>query len=662
VTTAPDAVVPAAVAGPPTVRRPLGGRGTLALAGSAYLGLAVVVTWGIWSGHPTSTTTCGCGDTSLITWFLEWPAYAIAHGLDPLYSSAMFHPSGVNLLDNTSSLGIGVVLAPVTWLFGPVATLNVALVLSPTLSALAMFALLRRWVGWAPAAFIGGLLYGFSPLVLVNLDDAHLMFGMLAIPPLVVGCLDELVIRQRRRPVRVGVLLGLLMVAQFSVGTELLLIMTITAVIGVAVLVVAAAVRHRGELARRFHHAAVGIGSGAAVAAVVLAYPTWFALDGPAHLSGLVWPTLMPGSDGIRLSSLVRLDTTAAQSQLAHRMGGYQGSGLHQADYLGVGLLVVVAIGMLVWRGDRRLWFFGGLGVVSIAMSLSLASTSHRLWLPWQYLRHVPEVQNILPERFMAMTFLCAGILLGLIIDHTHRWVIDSARRPARSHAHHRPVVARWRGMVGALASLGVAAVALGPIVYAYGGDVPATVRPVLVPTWFTAVAPHLPPGQVVLAYPSTFGGFQSSLTWQAVDRMSYSTVEGGGPGAVSQRAGREETATVALGSASLFLDPQTAYLSATVATVRRALLAWKVTRVVIPDPTHLPSYERGFHPSYAVGLITAALGQRPRMQADAWVWEPDSAIPPVMMTPATLQACVGAGHLHPGPQSVPGCVMAGGG
>ena len=68
-------------------------------------------------------------------------------------------------------------MAPVTWLFGPVASLNVALTLGPALSALAMFVLLRRWVTWQPAAFVGGLLYGFSPFILVHLTDAHLMLG-----------------------------------------------------------------------------------------------------------------------------------------------------------------------------------------------------------------------------------------------------------------------------------------------------------------------------------------------------------------------------------------------------------------------------------------------------------------------------------------------------
>ena len=191
---------------------------TLLLAAAAYLVVSVIVWWNVWSTHPTSTSTCGCGDTSLFTWFLEWPAYAISHGLNPLYSTAMFHPSGVNLLANTSELAIGVVLAPVTWLLGPVATLNVAVTLAPVLSALAMFVLLRRWVSWAPAAFVGGLFYGFSPFILVSLIDGHLMIGMAVVPPLVVLCLDELLFRQRRRPVVTGVLLGLLRCCSSSSG------------------------------------------------------------------------------------------------------------------------------------------------------------------------------------------------------------------------------------------------------------------------------------------------------------------------------------------------------------------------------------------------------------------------------------------------------------
>jgi hypothetical protein len=275
------------------------------IAGAGYLVVSLIVWWHVWTGDPATVTTCGCGDTSLFTWFLEWPAYALSHGLNPLYSTAMFHPTGVNLLSNTAEVGIGVVLVPVTWLFGPVATLNVALTLSPVLSALAMYVLLRRWVSWAPAAFVGGLLYGFSPFILIALSDAHLMLAMTPIPPLIVACLDELLVRQRRRPVPTGALLGLLVTVQFFIGSEMLVLTIIAAAIGVA-FVVAFNIRRLDVIRRKTRHAVVALASAAATGGVLLAYPVGFALAGPARLAGPVWgPASLISYGGTNLKDYV---------------------------------------------------------------------------------------------------------------------------------------------------------------------------------------------------------------------------------------------------------------------------------------------------------------------------------------------------------------------
>ncbi|HWE70602.1 MAG TPA: hypothetical protein VG205_09580, partial [Acidimicrobiales bacterium] len=554
-----------------------------------------------------------------------------------------------------------VVLAPVTWLFGPVASLNVALTLSPVLSALAMFVLLRRWVSWSPAAFAGGLLYGFSPLVIVNLADAHLMAGLLVIPPLVVACLDELLFRQRRPPVRTGVVLGLLGVVQFFIGTEILAIMVITAVIGVGLIAGYAARRRPSEFRRRAGHASKALGAAALVGGALLAYPTWFALVGPAHLSGLIWPTVKPGYYGTNLPALVRLNATAPQALQAQRLGGYQGYGLHQGEYLGLGLILVVALGVIWWRRDRRLWLFGVVGVICVALSLSVARQVNSYWVPWRILVRVPVIQNILPDRFMAMTFLCAAVLLGLIVDHCHRSVLDwwrtSLDRTSRPPS--QPAAGRWRVIAGLVAAA-VALVALVPTSLAYADSLPLVLPAVVLPEWFTTVAPHLPPGKVLLTYPSTFGGFQSSLTWQAVDRMSFSLVEGGGPGGVLSRAGSRRDAYIELGNAAFILDPSTAFTAATVATVRHALITWGVTTVVIPDQPELPAYEQGFNTSYTVGLMTAALGVAPEFQARAWTWTLGPVIlPSLTVDPAAFRLCVGTTNYRPGPpQTVPECLL----
>ena len=44
--------------------------------------------------HPATVTTCGCGDASLTLWVIKWPAYALAHGLNPFFSPKLFVPGG----------------------------------------------------------------------------------------------------------------------------------------------------------------------------------------------------------------------------------------------------------------------------------------------------------------------------------------------------------------------------------------------------------------------------------------------------------------------------------------------------------------------------------------------------------------------------------------
>ena len=170
------------------------------LAGVVYAAGGVAMWWQVWSGHPSSTMTCACGDPSSFVWFLAWPAYAISHGHSLFFSARVHVPGGMNLLDNTSVLALGVVLAPVTWLFGPIAALNVALTAAPVLTGLSAYAVLRRGLGLGRvAAFAGGLAFGFSPFVVRNEAINHLQASFLALVPLIFWCCYELAVAQRGR-------------------------------------------------------------------------------------------------------------------------------------------------------------------------------------------------------------------------------------------------------------------------------------------------------------------------------------------------------------------------------------------------------------------------------------------------------------------------------
>ncbi len=580
---------------------------SLLLGSAAYLLLSLFIWMHAWQ-HPTSVTTCGCGDTSLFTWFLEWPAFAISHGLDPLYSSAMNFPVGVNLLSNTSEIGIGIVLAPVTWLFGPVASLNVALTLAPVLSAISMCVLLRRWVSWSPAAFVGGLLYGFCPFILVSLSDAHLMLGMAFVPPLMVLCLDELLIRQQWRPMRTGLLLALLTAVQFFIGTEVLVITFLVVAIGILLLVVYAALRRPALLRSHARYAITGFAVWIAVAVAVLAIPTWYALTGPAAFGKTVWPGILGG-----INRKQRADPSLFVSQKSwllsavatihdNQFGGYQGLVLSN-QYFGVPIIVVLGAGVALWRRDRRLWFFGASGLLAVLLSLGSRTPI------WRGLQHFSLLENIVPVRFVLIAYLCAAIMLGLILDHTYAYVRGRTRTSARS------------GLIGAGAALLVAVIALVQPATYLRQTIPMTTRSIDVPTWFTSVAPHLRPHQVVLVFPATFTSYDNAMTWQAAEGMTYSMVGEGGPGGVLIESGHEKPGATVIARMS---NPQIGagpLNRLQVAAVRKALRGWKVTMVVIPDQPGLPAYDQTRSVTAASTLITAATGMLPTHQASAWVW-----------------------------------------
>jgi hypothetical protein len=554
------------------------------------------------------------------------------------------------MLSASSLPAVGILFAPITWIFGPIATLNVALLLGPVLSGVAMFILLRRWVSWDPAAFIGGLLYGFSPIILTSLNFSHLNLSISPIPPLVVACLDEIVIRQRRRPVVTGVLLGLLVTLQFFLSTELLAIIAVVGSFGLVLVTAYAAWRRPQALRRHARFAVVGLAAGAIVAVVLLAYPAWFALAGPAHVAGLVWPD--PGQYVSHLKSYLIPNPA---SSLGWQFG-FDGL-LISGQYLGLGLVVVLLGGLVAWRRDLRLWFFAIVGLASMTLSLGAANPLFGF---------LPVLENILPSRFDQVVYLSAAIMLGIVVDHSYasvtRWytaarsgvvhpeappVERQARRinPGTTDRAHKP----WVGWPGTLAGLAVAGIALVPIGFYLSQNVPIPVQSSLhVPSWFRTAARHLGPKQVLLVLPDSLDA-QSPLIWQIADGMGYSLADTGGSGGtatiepaaltVLNYASLPTYATFSYGKAALTITP------GKIAAVRSALHEWGVTMVVIPDQPGLVRLAQLASVPAAAALITAATGQRPVYEEGAWVWTAvNHASPAISTTTSKFSECTSAG------------------
>ena len=176
------------------------------------------------------------GDPAQHAWFLRWVPHALAHGDNPLFSTHVNYPDGVNLMWNTSMPLIGVLTAPVTLLGGPVLAYNTVVTLGVALSGWSAYVVLRRYVENGAAALAGGLVYGFSPYIVAQ-SLTHSNLVQAYIPPILVLVLDEALVRQRRSPYVLGGFLGMLATVQLLIGEELLATEAIAASVTVVILI-----------------------------------------------------------------------------------------------------------------------------------------------------------------------------------------------------------------------------------------------------------------------------------------------------------------------------------------------------------------------------------------------------------------------------------------
>ncbi len=577
---------------------------------------AVILWWHVWSGHPANTLTCACGDPAQEVWFVAWPAWAMAHLHNPFFSSVVNVPDGANLLSNTSGTLVGVVLAPVTWLFGPVAATNVALTLAPAFTAWGCFAAIRPLVKWKWGAVPAALVFGYSSAIFESLIFGHVSVALLVFPPFLFTTLHEIVIRQEHSVRRDGLLLAALIVGQFLVSPEMLVLCGIFAVVGLLAVIVVGWRQVRG----RAGHALPALGLGLGVSAVLLAYPTWFGVAGPQAVTGVLF--IIAPLAGVPLSGVVSPGAYRALGNAYVRFGGYLGREGPSPDFLGAGLVAATVASVVLARRRALTWLMLLLAVVALWLALGPRSAGgpswfHHVWLPWSELSKLPLLKEILPDQIAPFVALFVAFLLALGLDALY--------------VHHRRAtswLAGHRGAVTAGATGVVAVLALVPVFATF--DVPLTVRPVTVPPYIRTVARTLPEGTVVLTVPFAVSGSTQPMLWQAVDNMQFDLAGAGlktpGPHGGPVAQGAPGSARRILTNLSIVGEPEPGGSPAELAVVLHALRQWKVNRVVVAGASR--------DPVYATGFFTMALGVAPTEEAGAEVWTLQRGV-----APATLRA-----------------------
>lgn len=591
---------------------------------------AVALWWHAWDGHLGSTLTCACGDSGQEVWFVAWPAYALAHGLDPFFSGSLQAPYGVNLLDNAGATPVGIVLAPLTWTAGPIVATNVALTLCPALSAWGCWLASRRLVGWWPAAALAGLLFGYSPFVVANTALGHVSLCLLVVPPLLVVAAWEVLCGSGTNRTRWAAAAGALVGLQFLISSEVLAITLVVGVPAAVVVLLLARPPRRPRLGVLVRPVSAAL----AVAVLVTAFPVWFFLAGAQHLHGPLWP----GAEirGNFLSSLWDPGAFRGVATTLTRLGGYEGLRGPPTAYLGPLVLgAFLASVAVAWR--RRATVVLALaavlaGTFSLGAFLYLSPTlTSAAWTPWRLFGSWPLLDDVIPQRFSAITDLCVALVLGLGLDRAHQLLgsrsamgsrVPPGRRGSRAHAARSGADrgAAAPSWVAAGAVICVGAVSLGSLWWTY--QVPLATESISLPRWFRTVATTVPAGTTVLTYPFSYPseGVSQPMVWQAVDGMRFRLAGGyvkapnvrGTPLAgTRQRQPYELLGTLSGGAAGPL---PTGVSQAARRSLRAALRRWGVDLVVVTG--------RGRDPGLAVRVFTSVLGSPAQRQAGAWVWE----------------------------------------
>ncbi|HEY1645340.1 MAG TPA: hypothetical protein VGF75_03050, partial [Candidatus Saccharimonadales bacterium] len=453
-------------------------------------------------GDPGRLPSGGTADIGLSVWFLRWAPFAIAHGLNPFFSSWINAPFGANLAQNTPMPLLGLITAPLTLLVSPISSFNLLAYLAFPLSAFSMFYVVKKLSRSSLAAFVAGLLYGFSPYI-VGQGQVHIMLSFIPLPPLILLTLWG-ILRQKKKPILLGALLGLEVVAQFMIEPEVLALFAVSIL---PALIVLAIWKRKLINTKRLIYFGKSLTTTAIISFVILIYPIYFMANGQNHFTGTTYPLNNPyRSDlaGLVLPTTNQFLVPHAFKTFALHVGG--GDTPEIGDYVGIPLLLFVAVGTFYFRKNRWLviasfsTFFAWL--LSAGPSLTIYNHPTNIPLPFNLIAKLPLIDNILPARFSLMEWLFLSLTVALIIVELKKHL---------PHSKHKKVLA----IVLSTWALAIVITLLPSWPYSSSQQV----GDIKLPQTNSTQAP------VALTYPYPLYPFDQAMVWQAANNMSFKIV-----------------------------------------------------------------------------------------------------------------------------------------
>jgi hypothetical protein len=415
---------------------------TAAIALLSYVVCAVVVLQHLWADPEGRMLADNHQDHVFFEWVLTHAARLFTHGDNPFFTDQLNAPPGVNLMANTSVLGLALPLAPITLLFGA----GVTFVLIETIALAATagawyFILSRHVVGSRIAAYVGGLFCGFAPAMISQSTGHPNIAGQFMIPFIVWGVLR---LRQPGPALRRGLWLGAVVLYQSFINEEVLFLTAVTLFV---FLLVYLPPRQIWPTARA---ALPAIGVGALAAGVILVYPLYHQFFGPQAYHGL--PEFVHGfsSDLASFKEFSRRSILTSDLSRIEKMGG----ATEENTFFGwplLGLLLAAAVALWRQRAARAVFITG---VVFALLSLGTVvryKGEETTWHgPWKWVHQLPLFDSVVPTRLGVVITPLVGVLLAMLID---RYVVGIRPAPAAVLASAAAPAAAPSGSAGRPAS-----------------------------------------------------------------------------------------------------------------------------------------------------------------------------------------------------------------
>ncbi len=430
-----------------------------------------------------STTYIGKGvDPQLLMWLVAWWPHALSHGLNPLYTRAVWAPDGVNLAWSTCMPLVSLPAVPLVLTMGPVFAYDLACVTAVTLAGWCAFILCRYLSGEYWAALAGGYVFGFSAYMLGQ-TAAHLdLILTFPIPLFTLLLIRGLRANLAWRSLVAG--LVLVLVAQFLLFVELFATMTLFASIGLIVVLVAGSSAEKTRAVNLLPTVVLSY-----AIALVAVSPFLYYMFALGYEPGAPHPPLLYSTDLLNLvipTSTMELGRAAPLRSIAAHFLGYI---FEAGGYIGIPLMLIVA------AFARRHWSEGWARslvlvlIVTVVLSLGpflVVGGRPIIPLPGLAVGTLPLIGKALPARLMLYAFLVLAVITALWLGNR--------------------VTPRWARVAAALA---IVASMLPNLSSSFWTS------PIDVPPFFSDAlyARYLSPGETVVVLPYGING--NSMLWQ---------------------------------------------------------------------------------------------------------------------------------------------------